>query len=221
MSLKKLIRRSPILYQWLSDQRALILRQYSVLRLRGQARRQPCRVVIGAGGVCEPGWISTNIEVLNIFKNDDWARVFREGTIDTIFAEHVWEHLTEGEARVAAELCSRYLRAGGYCRIAVPDGLCPDPAYIKAVRPGGDLKGRHAHKVLYTRKTLGEVFAGAGLTVTFYEFYDEQGAFHFEEWDPSGGKVRRSKRFDQRNADGVLRYTSLVMDAFKPILLHK
>jgi predicted SAM-dependent methyltransferase len=193
-----------------------MLREYAVFRLKLQATRKPRRLVVGAGGVCDPGWLSTNIEVLNILKEHDWGRIFREGTIDTVLSEHVWEHLTEEEGRVAAELSFRYLRPGGYCRIAVPDGLCPDQAYIQAVRPGGDLKGRHAHKVMYTYRTLGALFSSVGFAVTFYEFYDEEAVFNYQEWDPSGGKVWRSKRFDQRNADGKLRYTSLVMDAFKP-----
>ena len=52
-------------------------------------------------------------------------------------AEHVWEHLSEADARAANRLCFRYLKPGGVLRLAVPDGLHPDPGYIDEVRPGG------------------------------------------------------------------------------------
>ncbi|MDP2641533.1 MAG: hypothetical protein Q8P39_03370, partial [Candidatus Yanofskybacteria bacterium] len=55
----------------------------------------PCRVVIGASGVAQQGWIPTEEESLNILKVRDWERYFKNCEVDALLAEHVWEHLTE------------------------------------------------------------------------------------------------------------------------------
>jgi len=47
--------------------------------------------------------------------------------LDAILAEHVWEHLTKEEALIAALTCYRYIKNGGYLRVAVPDGPHPNP----------------------------------------------------------------------------------------------
>src|SRR6476620_1394942 len=130
-----------------------------------------------------------------------------------MLAEHVWEHLTADEALSAARTCFTYLRPGGYLRIAVPDGLHPDPAYqaqsmVGGRGPGG---GPNDHKVLYTYATLRGLFEFAGFQVELYEYFDEEGAFHYHRWDERDGKIRRSKRFDHRNRGGRLGYTSIVL----------
>jgi predicted SAM-dependent methyltransferase len=99
--------------------------------------------------------------------------------------------------------------------VAVPDGLHPNPNLIEAVRVDGSGSAAQEHKVLYTYRTLKEVFEAVGFKVELYEYFDEQGRFHYREWDPQEGTIRRSKRFDRRNKDGVLRYTSIVLDAKK------
>ena len=184
-------------------------------RLKKLLRQRPCRVVIGAGGHSDADWIPTDNDVLNLLKPKDWSRLFEPAAIDALLAEHVWEHLTLEEGVVAASLCFRYLRPGGYLRVAVPDGLSPDPEYIESVRVGGSGAGAKEHKVLYTYKILQDVFEAVGFKVVLYEYYDQQGRFHCSEWDPQDGTIRRSKRFDRRNKDGVLRYTSIVLDAKK------
>ena len=57
---------------------------------------------------------------------------FNEGSIDAILAEHVWEHLAEEEGLAAAKCCYRYLRPGGYLRVAVPDGFHPDANFTRS-----------------------------------------------------------------------------------------
>jgi predicted SAM-dependent methyltransferase len=173
----------------------------------------PRRLVVGTSGHAPRGWIATDISSLNLLDEADWRRRFREGSLDAILAEHVWEHLTVAQGRDAAARCARYLRPGGRLRLAVPDGLHPDPAYLAAVRPGGTGVGAADHKVLYTCRTLTALLAGAGLVVTPLEYFDEAGAFHAEPWRWEDGPVRRSARFDPRNAGGRLVYTSLIVDA--------
>jgi predicted SAM-dependent methyltransferase len=124
--------------------------------------------------------------------------------------------LEEGVA--AARTCFNYLKPGGYLRIAVPDGLNPNPEYIEWIRVGGASPGQHrnGHKVLYTYETLSDVLSQAGFRVVLYEYFDHSGRFHFQEWSREQGTIQRSKRYDRRNADGQLRFTSIVADAFKP-----
>jgi predicted SAM-dependent methyltransferase len=185
-------------------------------RLVRAARRSPCRIVIGSSGIAQPGWEPTEADDLDLLRPDDWRRFFDEGSIDAMLAEHVWEHLTPEQGVTAATTCFRYLKAGGYARVAVPDGLHPDPEYIEWVRPGGVGAGADDHRVLYDHRTLRDVFERAGFDVRLLEYWDDEGRFHAVDWDPEAGLIRRSRRFDERNADGEIRYTSLILDARKP-----
>jgi predicted SAM-dependent methyltransferase len=119
----------------------------------------------------------------------------------------------------AAQTCFTYLRPGGYLRLAVPDGLHPDQTYIDWVKVGGRSPGQLAngHKVLYTYHTLEALFRSVGFETRFYEYFDDHRQFRFTDWDPAKGHIQRSKRFDKRNRDGQLVFTSIVMDAVKPL----
>ena len=174
------------------------------------------RIIVGASGRTDQGWIPTEIDTFNLLNSADWDRYFRPDSIDAMLAEHVWEHLTGHEALVAASMCFKYLTPRGYVRVAVPDGLHPDPEYLDNVRVGGSGPGAKDHKVLYTHGTLKRVFESAGFQVELYEYFDESGNFHFCDWDPGDGMIARSRRFDTRNQDGKLNYTSIVIDARKP-----
>jgi predicted SAM-dependent methyltransferase len=192
------------------------------------------RIVIGAWNRFDPGWIPTQREFFNLTRPSDWERCLEPGTVDAFLAEHVWEHITPEEGLAAARQCFTYLRPGGYVRIAVPDGLHPDPAYVELVRAGdGVVEGPDAggnaanHKALYTYRTLKQQFEQAGFRVVVYEYFDEAGTFHSEDYDRSRGTIWRSKRFDPRNKSGALAsvypgtmddylsYTSIILDAFK------
>jgi predicted SAM-dependent methyltransferase len=190
------------------------LKQWKVRNL-AQASRAP-RIVVGASGFFDHGWIPTDIDVLNLLRPRDWGMCFDKNSLEAILAEHVWEHLTVDEGIVAARHCYQYLKPGGYFRVAVPDGLHPDAAYIEYVRPGGIGSGADDHKVLYTYQTLREVLVQAGFDeIELLEYFDESGQFNDTAWRPEDGMIRRSKRFDKRNADGSLSYTSLIIDAKK------
>jgi predicted SAM-dependent methyltransferase len=89
------------------------------------------RLVVGAEGIFDKGWIPTDIEYLNFLNKQHWERYFKKDSIDVILAEHFWEHLTTENALMAAQQCFQYLRPGGYLRVAVPDGYHPDPKYIE------------------------------------------------------------------------------------------
>jgi predicted SAM-dependent methyltransferase len=179
--------------------------------LRRRLREEPRRVVIGAGGVFEPDWIPTESHQLNLLRPASWEAFVRLDSIDALLAEHVWEHLTLREGRMAAKTCYRYLKVGGYIRVAVPDGLFPDPEFQEYIKVGGAAGGGEVggHKVVYTYRQLREVFESAGFQTTLLEYHDEVGRFHGREWNTADGMIHRSKRFDSRGP------ISIILDAVK------
>jgi predicted SAM-dependent methyltransferase len=186
-----------------------------VLALRLRRTTEP-RIVLGAGGICERGWIPTEVDQLNILSEDNWSSWIAPGMVRALLAEHVLEHLTEAEVECVARISFRFLQPGGHFRIAVPDGNHPDSAYLNAVRPGGNGPGAEDHKVLFTYRSLDEIFRHAGYDVSPLEYFDEAGKFHETLWDPADGMIHRSRRFDPRNQNGKLEYTSVILDAIKP-----
>ena len=198
--------------------RNVAIRLRTLLRTVSVKRRSytsPIHLIVGAGSDYRPGWINTNIDTLNILKDGDWRFYFSPNGVDVILAEHVWEHLSLTDGKKAAELCFKYLKPGGYLRLAVPDGYHPSPAYIEYVRPGGIGLGADDHKELYTYKTLSSVLSSIGYQIRLLEYFDENGQFHEQPWQQEDGKIDRCKT-DERNKDGKLNYTSLILDAVKP-----
>jgi predicted SAM-dependent methyltransferase len=185
-------------------------------QLRRLAQQRPSRLVVGAGGIVPDGWVGAEIDDLNLLSPEDWEQFFADATLDAILAEHVWEHLSVTDGQIAALTCYRFLASGGYLRVAVPDALHPDPKYIRWTMPGGDGPGADDHKVHYTYATFSDLFKAVGFEVRLLEYFDESRQFHGTEWDPLQGMIRRSCRFDTRNANGQLKYTSLILDAVKP-----
>lgn len=214
--MKAALKRLPVLGSRAVLVRRRLQRAWSLFQLRRSARIRPLRLVIGAGGRRSAGWINTDHDTLDLLDEAQWQAYFQPGTVDALLAEHVWEHLHPDQALAAARRCFAYLRPGGYLRLAVPDGFNPDAAYIERVRPGGSGPGARDHKVLYNHLSLAELLGQAGFEVHFLEHFDSRGEFHFKDWSPGDGMIYRSSRFDERNANGALRYTSLIVDARKP-----
>ena len=199
------------------EKRLKKLRNYYCLRRKIRSFGSNIRIVVGSSGVFDDGWLPTDIEILDILKDADWRRLFKNYPIKAILAEHVWEHLSKNEGIIAARNCYKYLKKSGYLRIAVPDGHFPDSEYINYVKVGGVGAGAKDHKVLYTYKTLEHILKTAGFSVKLLEYFDEYGVFHFNDWDPADGKIHRSKRFDPRNSNDQLKYTSIIIDAIKAL----
>jgi len=173
------------------------------------------KIILGSGGLCQAGWITTDIDMLNVLRHDDWQYCFRTGSIDALLAEHVWEHLTPEDGLIAARNCYKYLKPGGYFRVAVPDGFHTSADYIEHVQPAGTGSGAEDHKILYNFISLSQIFNQAGFNIDLLEYFDDYGIFHYKEWSPQDGMIYRSKRFDERNINGLLNYTSLILDAKK------
>ena len=184
------------------------------VRLHRAATRTPVRIALGATGSAPDGWTATDKQYLDVTSRENWTRFFRPHAIDAILAEHVWEHLGPREGLFGAKNCAEFLKPTGYMRLAVPDGNHPDEEYLEWVRPGGTGPGATDHRVLYTIDSLTQLMETAGFRVSPLEWFDANGVFHESTWRIEDGAIKRCKRLDDRNADGVLRYTSLIIDAF-------
>lgn len=196
----------PVLARHAQRVRAAIRRR----ALRSRLRSGPYRIIVGSGETAADGWIATDADQLDLLREDTWARYLAPASVDALLAEHVWEHFTVDDGKVAARLCHRYLKPGGYIRVAVPDGLYPDPAYREWVGPNGTAGGEPgAHKVLYDYRLLSEVFESAGFSIRLLEYHDEGGCLHLEEWNLAEGMIHRSARFDPKGA------VSIILDAVK------
>ncbi len=181
------------------------------------ARRGPLRIVVGSSHVFDDGWIPTNVQYLNLLIDEHWQHAFRDHPIDTVLAEHVWEHLSPADGRAAAVNCYRYLKPGGRLRIAVPDGHHPDPEYIEFVRPGGSGPGASDHHTLYTCESICDMLSSVGFNVDLLEYYDADGKFHAAQWDQADGRVHRCANWTETLADGrKMSYSSLIVDGRKP-----
>ena len=178
--------------------------------------KRSSRIVLGGVPRELSGWGVTNRDMVDVADREDFARYWRPGTRAVFFAEHVWEHLEEWEAISANANCFEFLKPGGRLRLAVPDGLHPDPVYLEHVKPGGAGAGAEDHKVLYTYRSLAAGLSSVGFEVQLLEYWDESGRFHFSEWPDHAGRVNRSSRYDRRNMITPLSYTSLIVDAVKP-----
>ncbi|TDB61375.1 class I SAM-dependent methyltransferase [Arundinibacter roseus] len=194
---------------------ALLKKPYSQFQLSSYNPAKPVKLVIGSGFSFIKGWMLTDIETLNILKADDWAAYFPENSVDRILAEHVWEHFSEADGKLAFKNCHTFLKPGGVLRVAVPDGFHPDPEYIAKVRPGGTGDGADDHKILYNYKLMSGFLEEIGFKVLPLEYFDENGQFHQQPWRPEDGIIRRSADHDSRNQGGKLVYTSLIIDAQK------
>ncbi|MDX9787526.1 MAG: hypothetical protein RBT11_12150 [Desulfobacterales bacterium] len=192
-----------------------------MIDISGIAPDQPVRIIIGAGDQRWPGWVATHREELDLLNPSDWVKSFYLRRANAFLCEHVWEHLTEAQGRLAAKTCFRWLAPGGYLRCAVPDGNFPDPAYRQIARPGGPGPKEHPaadHQLLYDYVLFSDVFAQAGFDVDLLEYCDEQGRFHYNQWSIKDGPIYRSLLMDHRNSGGSINNVSLIVDARKPML---
>jgi predicted SAM-dependent methyltransferase len=164
-------------------------------------------------------WVCIDKEILDITNEQNWLNfVGGKSTLDNILAEHVWEHLTDEDTQLANKNCFEFLKPGGRLRIAVPDGFNIDKQYIENVKPGGLGVGSDDHKILYTYKTMVDRLSTVGFEVSLVEYWNDQGVYITNDWQVKDGFIKRSKKYDPRNQSGKLGYTSLVVDAIKPLV---
>lgn len=200
-----------------------VLRQSKLYKELSQKRRvwklrhqisvaKPLKVILGAGPTDFPGWLKTDKDLLNVSRPSDWSSLFKPDSIDSLLSEHMFEHLTRDEARLAVGECYRYLKPGGLFRIAVPDGYRRDPIYV--TEAGAKEAG---HQVVYNVDTLTNLLQSVGFRTTPLEYFDAQQQFHVVPWDTNDGFIKRSLYFDRQESFrcGNLFYTSLIVDGRK------
>lgn len=176
------------------------------------------KIIVGAGGDTQEGWISLEESQLDITDLAQWAALFYPASIDAILAEHVFEHLTQGEAFDAARNFFFYLKPGGYARICVPDGLHPDAKYIAWVQPGTGWNG-DGHKQLFDYQSLSRLLWSVGFNVELREFWDSSGVLHSSLWNDGDGRIKRCSRTLYTSLISLFvgaEYTSLLVDAVRP-----
>lgn len=174
------------------------------------------KINVGSSSVpFDNDWFSCDIDILDITQKANWFKLLGFSKVTNIFAEHVWEHLNESDTYLANKNCYHFLKKNGRLRLAVPDGYHPDKTYIDYVKPNGTGLGADDHKILYNYSIMKKKLEQVGFTVHLLEYWDENGKFHYVDWSNDHGKVTRSRRYDSRNIDGTLNYTSLIVDAIK------
>ncbi len=184
------------------------------------ARGDPLRIIVGAAETWQEGWYATNEDWLDITSARDWHAVFKGKRIIThVLAEHVFEHLSYEECRVALGHIRGHMKAGGRIRVAVPDGYHPDGNYLSHVGIGGIGDDAADHKQLLTVDTLSALMLEAGFRPHHVEGYDSHGSLIRNEYSADDGFVHRS-RANAAPGDGnawgfVDADTSLIVDGFK------
>jgi len=165
------------------------------------------KIIIGAANTKYNNWLPTNKELFNVTDPSyHWENV------SNFLAEHVWEHLSEEDGYKASTNCFNFLKSSGRLRIAVPDGYKPDPNYIDWVKVGGGGKAGNDHKSLYNYQTLSKQLDSVGFKINLLEWYDENGQFHYQDWNSEEGHISRSMNHDHRNKENPLSYTSLILN---------
>jgi len=148
------------------------------------------KVIVGAGPQQLLGWLSTNINILNITQDASWRNLFNPNSIDNILAEHVVEHLSLDELYRALEHARTYLKPGGIFRIAVPDAFHPSRYYYNLVKPGG-WETPEQHKLFFDYEMMTRIAEKSGYRMRLLEYFDEQGIFHQELYSLDEGAVQR------------------------------
>ncbi|MFA4851946.1 MAG: hypothetical protein WC599_05450 [Bacteroidales bacterium] len=182
-------------------------------RIHQKARRgEKIKIIIGSSKdfLEKDGWIYTNLPHFNILKESDWKYFFSKTRINNLLAEHVLEHLTEKEVEKVLKLSFQYLKAGGVFRIAVPDGLNPDPDYIDMVSPTGKIGSFHGHKFLWNYQSLEKLANNNGWSAMFLEYYNEDGNFISNDFTFDNGPIERSSKNNSANSE-----LSLIIDCLK------
>ncbi len=200
-------------YRLISSRIDILFLKNKLNRLRND--NKDIKVIIGSANTSHEGWVSTNEYSINLVDINSFLKFFKYNEVDNFLAEHVFEHLTYEQGIIGAQNCYKFLKKNGRFRIAVPDGYNPNQEYINYVKPGGNGPGCDDHKILYNYRSLSEVFLKAGFKVEKLEYFDENNNFQNLPWDINEGFIKRSFQYDERNKEGRLHYTSVIIDAVK------
>lgn len=174
------------------------------------------KVIIGQEFPPQSDWLATSRKELDPLDIKTYYALFKKAdSVDAFLMEHVLEHYTESDALKILENVRTFLRPNGYIRAAVPDANFMNPDYQKRAGIAGPGPAS-THKVFYTYKTFTKLFEKAGFNkVELLEFCDEEGRFHYNEWDPSKGMIHRSAKYSEENTLKKFNMLSIIVDAHK------
>jgi|LauGreDrversion4_1035100.scaffolds.fasta_scaffold164800_1 predicted SAM-dependent methyltransferase len=177
---------------------------------------RPMKVIVGAALTYQRGWYSTNQQWLDISNPNDWNKVFkRKQLITNILAEHVFEHLSLKDLKIAINLIHSHMKKGGILRIAVPDGYNSNLTYLKNVGINGIGPDASDHKQLFNYDTLHSILKNAGFRPSLVEGFNKKGRLNLKKWEASEGYVRRSRKNNKIICSYTDENTSLIVDAIK------
>lgn len=151
-------------------------------------------IIVGAAMTSQRSWYSTNQQWLDITSKSDWEKVFSgRKLIVNVLAEHVFEHLTYEQAKIALNFIKIHMCSGGNIRIAVPDGYHPDEIYLAHVGIAGIGPDAEDHKQLFNCDSLMVLLGEAGFVPELKEGYTSDGKLVRKFLDPKQGCVNRSR----------------------------
>ena len=206
--------------------RKAIRYQWRRLAIQRPVRRgAPIKIIVGAAETSRAGWYATNEQWLDVTKPEDWHRIFQCKKILThVVAEHVFEHLTPDETRVALRQIFEHLVPGGRLRIAVPDGYHPDPSYRAHTCINGIGDDASDHKQVLNVDVLTDLLEEAGFESRLLEGYRSDGHLTSEPYSTEDGYIWRSRA--NRGAETKAPWafvdsdTSLIVDGVMPTGLN-
>jgi predicted SAM-dependent methyltransferase len=163
--------------------RALTAALVPIERYRGPrlvAQGRPVKLHLGCGGTYLRGWINIDTTLPRGRRDLRWdlrrGLPLPDGVVESIFAEHLLEHLDLRDGLRLLKECHRVLTAGGVLRIGVPDFERYVHAYTDAdsiideVRPRRSSRALaiaeifffHGHRSAYDYETLALLLREAG-----------------------------------------------------------
>lgn len=150
------------------------------------------KVAIGVATERQKGWRHFPQAELDVTRTEEWLSHFQPGTIANLLAEHVWEHLTWTQAKLALANCFKFLKPGGRIRLAVPDTLHASQYVVDAVSATGSQAADHNHLVDYDYRLITRLLSESGFQVKLLDWWDEQGHFHSSYENDENGYIMRS-----------------------------
>jgi predicted SAM-dependent methyltransferase len=171
--------------------------------------QRPVLIYVGSSGIRQPGFVSYPFDELDITQPAHFQRIICRDSVDTFFSEHTLEHIPLNQYSTIFGLFLQYLKPGGFVRIAIP-------TYSDLHRPS-EVDKRYGHVGIVSAPVLEREMQSAGFTnVTILEQVHftngQRKGFTSKLWDECEGRVRRSFRHDQRNAQYLKeRYAAFAM----------
>lgn len=144
--------------------------------------RRPLRLHLGSATRRIPGWVNVDFlrpgRRLDLYWDLRRPLPYPTGSVDAVFAEHLFEHLTFDEGVRLLRECRRVLQSGGTLRVGVPDLDRYVASYLgrdelfDRLRPErltralalGEVFFLYGHRCMYDFETLRLALERAGLT---------------------------------------------------------